>query len=207
MEQPIDVARALVLADKRFEAVVEQFGPPPERKAIKPALRFPQLCRAILHQQLAGSAAAAITGRVWALAGGPPTPEFLLNTDPELIRACGVSGAKLNSLLDLARHVESGAIALPKLARLDDATVIEQLVDVKGIGPWTAQMFLMSALARHDVWPILDFGVRAGWSTLTRHDGLIAPKALEAEGERFRPWRSSVAWYCWQIADDAKIKK
>ena len=205
--EPAVIARALIASDERFEVLVGRFGLPPVRTILKPALRFEQLCRAILHQQLATSAAQAIVGRVWDLAGGKPTPEFFLTHGADELRSCGVSAAKFASLADLATGVESGSIALSNLARLTDDAVIEQLTAVRGIGPWTAQMFLMSSLARHDVWPVLDYGVRAGWSALDGRGALITPKELSAEGERFRPWRSSVAWYCWRVADEAKQQR
>ena len=193
--------------DGRFAELVERFGLPPARRVVKPALRFPYLCRAILHQQLATKAAEAITGRVFHLADGQPTPQFILSTSEEDLRSCGVSGAKATSLVDLATRVQNNSITLDNMARLSDEAVISQLTQVRGIGPWTAQMFLMSALARHDVWPVLDYGVRAGWTVLNDHNELIAPKALDAAGDRYRPLRSSVAWYCWRLADDAKDQR
>lgn len=174
---------------------------------VKPDQRFPTLCRAILHQQLATKAAEAITSRVFALAHGTPTPEFILTTSEEALRSCGVSGAKTASLTDLAEKVTSGSITLHSMARLPDEVVLTQLTQVRGIGPWTAQMFLMSALARPDVWPVLDFGVRAGWTVLHGGGELITPKALDLAGERYRPFRSSVAWYCWRLADEAKEQR
>ncbi len=200
----MQIAAELSSADARFGELIGRFGLPPARTIVKPSLRFAYLCRAILHQQLATKAAEAITSRVFALAGGEPTPQFILATSAEDLRSCGVSGAKTVSLVDLATRVENNSITLASMARLSDETVISQLTAVRGIGPWTAQMFLMSALARHDVWPVLDFGVRAGWSALNQHHELITPQALEIAGDLYRPWRSSVAWYCWQIADEAK---
>jgi DNA-3-methyladenine glycosylase II len=204
---PTDIAAQLIAADARFSELAERFGLPPKRSVVKPALRFPHLCRAILHQQLATKAAEAITSRVFALADGAPTADFILGISEEELRSCGASGAKASSLFDLATRVENGSITLDTMARLPDETVIAQLTAVRGIGPWTAQMFLMSALARHDVWPVLDYGVRAGWTALHGETDLITPKALEVAGEPYRPWRSSVAWYCWRLADAAKEQR
>jgi DNA-3-methyladenine glycosylase II len=204
---PREIATQLIAADGRFSELVERFGPPPKRSIVKPDLRFPYLCRAILHQQLATKAAEAITARVFALADGTPTADFMLGCSEEELRNCGASGAKAASLFDLATRVENGSITLDTMARLPDETVIAQLTAVRGIGPWTAQMFLMSALARHDVWPVLDYGVRAGWTVLHGETELITPKALETAGEPYRPWRSSVAWYCWRLADAAKEQR
>jgi DNA-3-methyladenine glycosylase II len=202
-----ELGRALIDVDQRFDGLIARFGLPPKRSVVKPVDRFAYLCRAILHQQLATRAAEAITARVFALANGAPTAAFMVEVEEDDLRACGVSGAKSSSLFDLARRVEDGSITLKTMARLSDEAVIAQLTAVRGIGPWTAQMFLMSALARPDVWPVLDYGVRAGWTVLHGGGPLITPKALELAGEPYRPMRSSVAWYCWRLADEAKEQR
>lgn len=204
---PDDATKHLVQADARLKAVTKRFGPPPARTVLAPKLRYDRLATSILHQQLAGAAAQAICRRVGELAGGPLTAEFVLDCDPEAIRSCGVSASKLVALTDLAAHVADGRLQLAKLARLDDEVVIGQLVAVRGIGRWTAQMFLMSALARPDVWPVDDFGVRAGWTVLTGTPEHPKPKALDALAEPYRPHRSALAWYCWQLADEAKEQR
>jgi 3-methyladenine DNA glycosylase/8-oxoguanine DNA glycosylase len=119
------------------------------------------------------------------------------------LRACGLSGAKTASLLDLADKVASGEVALERLGRLPDEDVVAHLTVVRGIGPWTAQMFLMTALSRLDVWPTGDYGVRAGYARAWGMDALPDPKDLHGLGEPFRPYRSLVAWYCWRAADES----
>ncbi len=162
---------------------------------------FAELARMICYQQLAGRAAAAIHGRFEALFEGAPTPEALLALPVEQLRAAGLSGAKAASIRDLAEKVQAGLVQLDRVARLPDDEVVRELVLVRGIGEWTAHMFLMFQLGRLDVWPALDFGVRAGYMLLYGFEEPLTPKQLVGEGERFRPYRSLVAWYCWRAAD------
>jgi len=162
---------------------------------------FAELARMICYQQLAGRAAAAIHGRFEALFDGPPTPEAVLALPVERLRSVGLSAAKTASIRDLAEKVEEGLVKLPRVARLPDDEVVRELVLVRGIGEWTAHMFLMFQLGRLDVWPVLDFGVRAGYARLYDLPEPPTPKQLEPQGERFRPYRSLVAWYCWRAVD------
>ena len=155
----------------------------------------------ICYQQLAGRAAAAIHGRFEALFDGPPTPDAVLALPVETLRGAGLSGAKTASIRDLAEKVETGQVELDRVARLSDERVIEELILVRGIGEWTAQMFLMFQCVRLDVWPTLDLGVRAGFAQLYGLEIPPTPKVLAAHGEPFRPYRSLVAMWCWQAAD------
>lgn len=161
---------------------------------------FETLCRSITFQQLAGRAADAIWQRVRTLVPGPFTPEAVLAIDPTVLRSAGLSNAKARSITDLARHVVEGDVHLARASRLPDEEIIGELSQVWGIGEWTAQMFLMFQLGRLDVWPVLDLGVRNGYA---RAWGVPAPSAKELEplGERFRPYRSVAAWYCWRALD------
>lgn len=162
---------------------------------------FEALCRSIVFQQLAGKAAQAIWLRFRALVPGPLTAEAVLAVDERVLRGAGLSGAKARSITDLAGHVADGRVHLQRTARMTDEQIVAELSGVWGIGPWTAQMFLVFQLGRLDVWPILDLGVRNGYARLY---GLpVAPTAKELEplGERFRPYRSIVAWYCWRAVD------
>ena len=118
-----------------------------------------------------------------------------------MLRSCGVSGAKEAALLDLAERVDDGRLSLATLGRLEDDAVIAQLVAVRGIGRWTAEMFLMGCLGRHDVWPVGDLGVRNGWALLTSAETTPHPSAMENAADHLRPWRSSVAWCCWRAVD------
>ena len=197
------IATALCAADPALGALIEIVGPPPLRRPQPVAERFGTLAHAILHQQLATKAAATITGRVREALGGTITPEGLLTVGPGVLRGCGVSGAKEAALSDLAIRVDDGRLSLGSLGRLADDAVIGQLVAVRGIGRWTAEMFLMGPLGRHDIWPVGDLGVRNGWGLLAATP-TPTPGALEAAADHLRPWRSSVAWCCWRAVDVAR---
>jgi DNA-3-methyladenine glycosylase II len=160
-----------------------------------------RLARTIVSQQLAGRAAAAIWARVRALVPGELDAAAVLALDPVDLRAAGLSGAKTRAVLALAGRVAGGTLDLDSVAELDDEAVVGALSAVPGIGRWTAQMFLIFQLGRPDVWPVTDLGVRRGYARAWRLDAVLSPVALEAEGERFRPWRSVVAWYCWRVVD------
>lgn len=166
-----------------------------------PAGRFGALARMIIYQQLAGGAARAIHGRVVQALGGEVTPEQVLRKRPPTLRRCGLSEAKLRSLRDLAQKARDGEIQVDRIARKSDQQVIEELSRVRGIGEWTAQMFLMFELRRQDVWPVLDLGVRNGYALTYGHDPAPTAKELVPLGERFRPFRSYVACYMWRALD------
>lgn len=163
---------------------------------------FAALVRSIVYQQLAGRAAAAIHGRLVAALDGAVEPAALLALGDDEIRGAGLSANKTASLRDLATHVLSGAVVLDSrgLARESDAEVVARLSAVRGIGEWTAQMFLMFQLRRIDVWPTGDLGVRKGFG-LAWGLPMPSPKALLALGDPFRPYRSVVAWYCWRACE------
>lgn len=196
-----EVAAAIVRADPAFGAVVARHGPPPQRRAARVDERFGTLATSILHQQLAMAAARAIHARVVAAVGTPMTPRGILRAGDERLASCGVSGPKRRSLLDLARRAHDGSLDLASLGRRSDEDVATELTSVLGIGPWTAHMFCMVTLARPDVWPVGDLGVRAGWAVVHGLDEPIAPKALLAAGDRFTGHRSAVAWYCWRAVE------
>ncbi|MGH9165771.1 MAG: DNA-3-methyladenine glycosylase family protein, partial [Acidimicrobiales bacterium] len=162
---------------------------------------FGALARAICYQQLAGAAAAAIHGRFAALYTGRPTPAEVAATPVEVLRATGLSAAKVASITDLAGKALDGSVRLEGWSRLSDGEIVERLCTVRGIGPWTAQMFLMFQLNRPDVWPVGDFGVRAGYARI--HDLALAPgpRELEGLGDAYRPYRTVAAWYCWRVMD------
>jgi DNA-3-methyladenine glycosylase II len=162
---------------------------------------FAALVRAIVYQQLAGAAAAAIHRRLLAAIDDNPTPEKLLTLDAATLRGVGLSANKAASLQDLAGKALDGTVLLnPRgLARQSDDEVIARLSTVRGIGPWTAQMFLIFHLRRIDVWPTADLGVRHGFGLAW---DIPTPTARELEllGDPFHPYRSVVAWYCWRAA-------
>jgi 3-methyladenine DNA glycosylase/8-oxoguanine DNA glycosylase len=162
--------------------------------------RFEQLAEAICYQQLAGRAAEAIWARTRAIVDGPFTPEAVLEAGYDALRAAGSSGSKAVSTLDLAAKVASGEVRLDRIGRLSDEDVVRELVQVKGIGPWTAEMFLIFTLRRLDVWPVGDYGVRVGYARAFGLPELPSSKELVPLGERFRPYRTIAAWYCWRVA-------
>ncbi len=163
---------------------------------------FEALVQAIVYQQLAGAAARAIHGRLIAAMPQGVEPEALLALSDAELRAVGLSGAKVLSLRDLSAKVLAGTVIVAprRLARLSDDDVIARLTTVRGIGPWSAHMFLMFQLRRLDVWPVGDFGVRSGYGLAWK---VTMPSARELEplGEPFRPYRTVLAWYCWRAAE------
>ena len=159
---------------------------------------FGALVRAITFQQLAGPAARAIHQRVRALVDGPLTPEALAALPDETLRGAGLSAAKLASLRNLSSKVMEGSVVLGTSRRASDDEIVAGLSTVRGIGRWTAEMYLMFELRRLDVWPVDDLGVRQGYGLAWRLDPPPAARALEPLGDRFRPYRSVVARYCWE---------
>jgi DNA-3-methyladenine glycosylase II len=195
-------SRALAELDPVMARLVRHHGPMRTPPAVPVAERFENLAEAIAYQQLAGKAAATIWGRVRALYDeGPLDPDAVLATPESDLRGAGLSGAKTAAVLDLAAHAADGRLELHRMGRLSDETVIDELVAVRGIGRWTAQMFLIFTLRRLDVWPTGDLGVRAGWGLAHGLSEPPAPKELEALGEVLRPYRSVAAWYCWRAVE------
>ncbi|MGI8758851.1 MAG: DNA-3-methyladenine glycosylase family protein [Acidimicrobiales bacterium] len=162
---------------------------------------FEALASSIVYQQLAGRAAAAIWLRVRALVPGDFTAEAVITLEPAALRAAGLSGAKAASVADLSARVADRSLDLDRVARLSDEEVVAELSQVRGIGRWTAQMFLIFQLRRLDVWPTGDLGVRRGWARAYGLEEVPLTADLEALGLPFRPWRSVLAWYCWRAAD------
>jgi DNA-3-methyladenine glycosylase II len=200
--QLADASAELARRHRALRAVVERVGPCDLRRGRPRRHHFAELARMIVYQQLAGRAAAAIHGRFAALFDGDgPTPEAALALPVDALRAAGLSGAKTASIRDLATKTLDGSVKLDRIGRLPDEEIVRELTLVRGIGRWTAEMFLMFQLGRLDVWPVGDYGVRKGYALLFGHDELPTPKALMELGEPFRPYRSVAAWYCWRAAD------
>ncbi|MCA1727048.1 MAG: DNA-3-methyladenine glycosylase 2 family protein [Actinobacteria bacterium] len=193
-----EATREVARRDKALGRIVKLAGPPTLKGTRDEAGHFAELVESIMYQQLAGKAAAAIHGRFVAAIGGAVTPEAVLRASEKTIRSAGVSNAKFLAVKDLAAKVADGTVPLTGISKLSDEEIVERLVQVRGIGRWTAEMFLIFRLRRLDVWPVDDLGVRAGWAYAHRLPEVPKPKELEAEGERFRPYRSVAAWYCWR---------
>lgn len=184
-----------------MKRLVAEHGPPVLGGRRTGRSRFEQLAEAICYQQLAGKAAEAIWNRVRALVDGPFVPEGVLAAGYDALRGAGLSNAKALSLLDLADKVATGAVRLERIGRLSDEAVVAELVRVRGIGPWTAEMFLIFTLQRLDVWPVGDYGVRAGFARAYDLAALPSSKELLPLGEPFRPYRTLAAWYLWRAVE------
>jgi DNA-3-methyladenine glycosylase II len=160
--------------------------------------RFGALARSIIFQQLAGRAAQAILGRVLETVDGELSPEALTAVPDDVLRAAGLSGNKLASLRDLSAKVLDGSVDLSTSSRRSDDELIASLITVRGIGRWTAEMYLMFELRRLDVWPVNDLGVRQGYGLAWGVDPPPTAKELDPLGDPFRPYRSILARYCWE---------
>ena len=169
---------------------------------------FEALTEAIVYQQLSGKAASTILGRFRALLGSPGVldPSAVLALDPAAMRAAGLSGAKTTAIRDLADKTLSGVVPDQHVLRtLDNQAIIDRLTVVRGIGPWSVQMYLMFRLGRPDVLPHTDLGIRKGMQKLDSLDELPAPAAVLARGDAWRPYRTLASWYLWrglELPDD-----
>jgi DNA-3-methyladenine glycosylase II len=186
-------------ADPVMAGIVDRIGP---LRITRRPERFQALVRAIIFQQLAGRAAQTIFDRFVAMVGSGrfPTPDQVIAAPEEALRKAGLSRAKLSYVRDLAVHVRDRTINFHRFARLDDEMIIIELTQVRGIGRWTAEMFLMFNLSRPDVLPVDDLGLR---NAATREYGFklaMTAKELREMGERWRPFRTAASWYLWQSA-------
>jgi DNA-3-methyladenine glycosylase II len=166
---------------------------------------FESLIRAVAHQQLHGKAAECILRRFIALFPGRkfPRPADLAAVPDEAIRGAGFSGAKLAAIRDIAAKTLDGIVPGPRaILNLPDDEIVERLTAVRGVGRWTVEMLLIFQLGRPDVLPVDDFGVRNGFRRTYGLSEMPKPKELLAHGERWRPYRTTAAWYLWRAADD-----
>jgi DNA-3-methyladenine glycosylase II len=197
MPYAIEASAHLRRVDPVMVGIIDRVGP---LRIARRRERFVALARAMIFQQLAGAAANAILERFIAQIGGGkfPKPEMVLKATAARMRKAGISRQKNAYLKDLARRIVDGEINFHRFARMSDDDVIEHLTRVKGIGRWTAEIFLMFNLGRPDVCPADDLGIR---NAVTRAYGLkthLKPKELREFGERWRPYRSAAAWYLWR---------
>jgi DNA-3-methyladenine glycosylase II len=203
--KPADIAAAtarLRVVDPKLASVIDRHGPPPLTPTRDP---FQSLARAIVYQQLSGKAAGTIYGRFVGLFPGGrfPRPEVLAATPIARLRGAGLSAAKAAAVVDLAAHFADGRVRTARLRRAPDDEVRAALLPVRGIGPWSCDMFLIFGLVRPDVLPVGDLGVRKG---MQLHFGLRklpeAPR-MEALAAPWRPYRSLAAWYMWRVVEDS----
>ena len=202
---PFDTSAAVAAlreADPALGRAIDTFGPFAMRRQ---AMRTPfeALLRAIVYQQLSGRAAGAIHARVLALfEGGRPTPRALATMSEERLRQAGLSRAKAAAARDLAEKTLARVVPGGRALRgMPDDEVVARLVQVRGVGRWTVEMLLMSHLARPDVLPATDLGIRRGFARIQGLEELPEPADLLAHGERWRPWRTVASWYLWRAAD------
>lgn len=197
----VAIAR-LSTVDQKLARLIEQVGPfaMPTRENMSP---FEMLLRSIVYQQISGKAAASIHARLLALfSRAKPGPRKLRNISDEALRQAGMSRAKLRAARDLAEKALDGTVpTLRRLEAMDDDTIVERLVQVRGIGRWSAEMMLIFQLGRPDVLPATDLGVRKGFQLCHGGRKLPEPKKLLRYGERWRPYRSVASWYLWRAND------
>jgi DNA-3-methyladenine glycosylase II len=194
-------------ADPVIAKMVDAYGPlelvPEHRRGRE---HYAALVRSIVGQQLSVKAAASIYARVEAMFDGhAPTPEQILAADTDALRAAGLSRAKVVYLRSLAEHVIDGSLELERLDALGDEEVLAELVAVKGLGAWTGQMFLMFQLARPDVLPVGDLGIRRAVERAYGLDDLPSPAELERIAEPWRPWRTLACRYLWASLENAPV--
>ena len=188
-----------------FKPIIKAVGPC--TLVISEREPYEALVRAIAHQQVHGRAAEAILGRLVALraAGDFPPPEFILALPADALRGCGFSGNKVAAIRDIAEKTAAGLVPTREAAsKLDDVTLIERLVAIRGVGRWTVEMLLMSTLGRPDILPVDDFGVREGYRLAAALEAQPKPKALAEIGLEWAPHRTVASWYLWRRADMAK---
>ena len=193
-----DAIRHLKLADVKLAGLIERVGP----CQLKPADDYLKtLAQAIISQQISSKAAETIFGRVAAAMPKVWTVEAMARMDNEFLQSCGVSQQKRNYLLSLMDHVGSGKLDLSCVVQMEDENIIESLVQVKGIGRWTAEMFLIFALNRPDVLPVADLGIKEG---LKRHFELLehpTPEQCRELTQAWQPYRSVAMWYLWRLTE------
>jgi DNA-3-methyladenine glycosylase II len=202
--KPAKAVAHLKAADPALAAIIDAVGPFRMELKVSRSL-FGALAEAIVYQQLSNKAAATIYGRVEALyprATEGFTPRHILKTEGEKLRGCGLSRAKVLAVQDLARRVAGGELpTLDEAHSLPDAELVERLVKVRGIGRWSAEMFLMFRLGRPDVLPLDDYSLRKAYAKAFRKRALPSPQALEKAGEKWRPYRTVASWYLWRVLE------
>jgi DNA-3-methyladenine glycosylase II len=207
---PVDAALVMLelsRAECHLARVIRRIGSFPTKRR-KPQHPFASLLQAIVYQQIAGKAAEAIFGRVKALgANGFPTPEEILRASKVKLRRAGLSRQKIAAVRDLAAKTLDGTVpTLAKIRRMSEEEILERLTQVRGIGEWSVQMFLMSRLGRPDVLPIHDYGIQKGFQRVYGHKDVPKPQVILEHAERWRPYRSVASWYLWRALEEKQTK-
>ena len=201
------ITEEISATDKRFAKVISESPLCTIGNSLSPESNFQSLVSSVISQQLAVKAAETIHDRLNQLAKGQITPVRIAKLSDAALREIGVSGAKAKTIQGLAQASLTGSVPIENLHELSDEEVFTGLTSLWGIGPWTVDMFMMFQLHRLDIWPTGDLGVRRGWESIHKLADQIEPKTLDAKGEKFRPYRSVVAWYCWRHLDNKKQAK
>jgi 3-methyladenine DNA glycosylase/8-oxoguanine DNA glycosylase len=200
---PVLACRHLTESDPRLGELITRVGSFGLRPRSTHSL-FTALARAIVYQQLSGAAAATILGRVKAIYAPKrfPTPRDILSTPPERLRAAGLSTAKTAALRDLAeRSLDRTVPSMSQVRLMNDEAIIERVIQVRGIGRWTAEMLLIFRLGRGDILPVSDLGIRKGFALTFGSWRLPAAGTITRRAERWRPYRSVASWYLWRACD------
>ena len=195
----------LTAAHAPFGPLIARIGPYAPQG--EPAEPYAALVRSIAHQQLHGNAARAILARFRALFPGDgfPAPDLVMAKPDGALRACGFSASKIAAIRDICAKTLDGTVPTAADAEhLEDEALIRRMVPIRGVGRWTVEMVLISALGRPDVLPVDDFGVREGWKLLNRLEMQPKPKELQEIGKAWAPYRSVAAWYLWRASDEGK---
>jgi 3-methyladenine DNA glycosylase/8-oxoguanine DNA glycosylase len=189
--------------DPKLRELIERVGPF-RMRLDRVATPFEALCESIIYQQITGRAAETIAGRFRDRVGEGrfPQPERVLEAPDTLLREVGLSRGKALALRDLATKSLDGTLpAMARLRAMEDEAIVERLMVVRGIGRWTAEMFLMFRLGRPDVLPIHDYGVRKGFRLAFRRREMPKPESVARRGERWRPYRTVASWYLWRALE------
>jgi DNA-3-methyladenine glycosylase II len=210
---PVKAVAHLRASDAKLAALIDRVGPFTLRLDNSPS-PFESLLESILYQQLHGKAAATIHRRVREYFRGDPTPQLLLDTPDDPLRAAGVSRNKIKALRDLAARTLDGTVpSHAAILKMSDADIVERLTEVRGIGSWTVEMLLIFRLGRPDVLPVTDYGVRKGFALTFQRvpksrpleaSDLPKPDVVFRRGQRWEPYRSVASWYLWRACDLAK---
>ncbi len=197
-KKSIEIGKFIAKTEPRFGEVIEKFGPCPIGVNSSRVSNFTSLAESILGQQLSIKAADTIIKRVKVVAGGQLTPATVSKLSHRSLRSAGCSENKAKAVRALAVSANNGELPLRSLSQKSDDEIMEILLPLFGIGKWTVEMFLIFQLGRLDIWPVGDLGVRRGWEKLFNLQEEIEVSKLLKAGERFAPYRSHLAWYCWR---------
>ena len=195
--------RALARRDPVMAAIMRAH---PKIFLVRRGEPFMTLARAIVGQQISVKAAQSVWDRVVACVGGEVSPQTVLGRQRPVLRACGLSDRKTEYICDLAQHFANGSIHVHRWPEMSDEAIIAELVEVRGIGRWTAEMFLIFSLLRPDVFPLDDLGLQKGIRVAYFSNRKVALSTMRRIGERWRPWRSVATWYLWRSLDPVPVE-